>query len=418
MAVFLLSSLSFVGVGEAATSIWSRTYGGTDIDWAKSMVMTSDGGFAIAGRTESFGAGSADFWLVKTDEFGYMEWNRTYGGEGFEFAHSLIATSDGGYVLLGQTLLIKTDAYGNMEWNKTYDGSVLSVVQTSDGGYAVAGSLATGVNFDSICLETGEFVSTYDFWLFKTDAFGNVEWNQTYNGGTDYDYADSLVQTFDGGYALTGNTEPTAGAGVCDPWLVKTDAYGNLEWNQTYGGTGDDFADALLQTSDGGYAIAGSFVPSGTGYSDFWLFKTDAYGNMIWNQTYGGTQFDYATSLVATSDGGYAVAGGTYSFGAGKRDFWLIKTDTYGNAEWNQTYGGTEQELAYSLVVTPDGGYAIAGHTYSFGAGEDDFWLIKTDETGFVPEYSSLLLPSLLLTATLVIVIYKKKFFNGHPIES
>jgi hypothetical protein len=262
------------------------------------MVMTSDGGFAIAGRTESFGAGSADFWLVKTDEFGYMEWNKTYGGENFEFARSLIATSDGGYVLLGHTLLIKTDSYGN------------------------------------------------------------------------------------------------------------------VEWNQTYGGTGDDFADALLQTFDGGYAIAGSIENVETGYSDFWLIKTDAYGNMEWNRTYGGTHFDFAISLVATSDEGYAMAGGTYSFGAGKQDFWLIKTDAYGNLEWNQTYGGTEQDTPCSLVVTPDGGYAIAGDTWSSGAGEDDFWLIKTDETGFVPEYSSWLLPSLLLTATLVIIIYKKNLFH------
>ncbi len=413
IAVFVLSSLSFVVSVEASATMWSRTYGGIGFDHAWIMVETSDGGYALAGDTTSYGAGGYDFWLVKTDEFGYIEWNQTYGGKGNDCARSLVATSDGGYAIAGGTLLIKTNEYGNVEWNQKYGGTFRSLIQTSDGGYAMAGSLATGVNLDSICMETGEFVSTYDLWLVKTDAFGNMEWNQTYDAGSDYDGADSLIATSDGGYALTGNTENCNGG--CNCSLVKTDAYGNVEWNQTYGGTDEECADSLVVTSDGGYAIAGSTRSFGNGYSDSWLFKTDEFGNMEWNKTYGGTKIDYATSLVVTSDGGYAMAGGTYCFGAGKTDFWLIKTDAYGNVEWNQTYGGTEQDEAHSLVVTSDGGYAIAGRTYSFGAGGGDFWLIKTDEFGVVPEYSSWLLTSILLVATSVIVIYKKKFFGEHP---
>ena len=142
--------------------------------------------------------------------------------------------------------------------------------------------------------------------------------------------------------------------------------------------------------------------------------------SLMWTQTYGGTNDDQAYSLVETSDGGYAIVGYARSFGFGKQDFWLVKTDAFGYMEWNQTYGGTESDEAYSLVVTSDGGYAIAGETNSYGAGSNDswsydFWLIKTDEYGVIPEYSSWLLPSLLLTATFVIVIYKKKFFDDHP---
>ena len=128
----------------------------------------------------------------------------------------------------------------------------------------------------------------------------------------------------------------------------------------------------------------------------------------LWNRTYGGTNKDEATSVIETSDGGYAIAGRASSFGDGSYEFWLVKTDAFGNMEWNRTYSGPVYAMAESLVETSDGGYALAGWTYSFGAGSADFWLVKTDQYG-IPEYSSWLLPSLLLVATLVIVIYKNK---------
>jgi len=148
------------------------------------------------------------------------------------------------------------------------------------------------------------------------------------------------------------------------------------EWNRTYGGTGDESAQALVQTSDGGYALAGVTGSFGAGESDFWLVKTDANGNEEWNKTYGGTGSDFARALVRTVDGGYALAGHTYSFGAGESDFWLVKTDASGNAQWNKTYGGIDVDVAYALVQTVDGGYALAGQT-SLGVGSGDFWLVK-----------------------------------------
>jgi predicted secreted protein len=266
-------------------------------------------------------------------------------------------------------------------WNKTYGGINLdwmySMVQTSDEGYALTGrteSFGTGGT---------------DFWLVKTDASGNMMWNQTY-GGTGYDGAWALVQTREGGYALVGSTT-SFGTGDLDFWLVKTNSAGTMQWNRTYGGTDFDYASALVQTSDEGYALAGRTESFGAGNSDFWLVKTDAAGNAQWNRTYGGTDTDEAYALVQTGDGGYALAGYTWSFGAGSNDFWLVKTNSAGTMQWNRTYGGTSRDEAYALVQTGDGGYALAGYTESFGTGDDlDFWLVKTDvESGLAWMYSS-----------------------------
>ena len=155
-------------------------------------------------------------------------------------------------------------------------------------------------------------------------------------------------------------------------------------WNRTYGGTSGDYARALVQTSDGGYALAGYTYSYGAGQEDFWLVKTNSTGDALWNKTYGGTNEDYAQGLVQTGDGGYALAGSTNSFGAGGWNFWLIRTDADGTMMWNRTYGGTNYDDGYALVQTSDGGYALAGYTYSYGAGNTDFWLVKTDAAGNV----------------------------------
>jgi hypothetical protein len=362
-----------------SATYFAKTYGGTDWDWARSVQQTSDGGYIVAGGTYSFGAGSADIILIKTDANGNIQWAKTYGGTYSDYAYSVQQTSDGGYIVAGLTdsfgagyediFLIKTDASGNLQWAKTYGGTywdvAYSVQQTSDGGYIVAGY-------------TGSFGAGYeDIFLIKTDANGNIIWARTY-GGTYEDRAYSVQQTSDGGYIVAGYTA----AGWHEVLLIKTDANGNIIWAKTYGGTSWDEAFSVQQTSDGGYIVAGYTGSFGAGYSNVFLVKTDAYGNIMWAKTYGVTDLDWAFSVQQTSDGRYIVAGITYSFGVDSGDIFLIKTYANGNVQWAKTYGGTGDEWAYSVQQTSDGGYIVAGYTGSFGAGWYDIFLMKTDANG------------------------------------
>jgi hypothetical protein len=262
---------------------------------------------------------------------------------------------------------VKTDSNGNALWNKTYGETnwdeAFSMVQTSDGGFALAG-------------RTDMYGPNEKMWLVKTDANGNALWDKEY-GGASGNGAYALVQTSDGGYALAGFTS-SHGAGKDDMWLVKTDSNGNALWDKTYGGATWDGAYSMVQTSDGGYALAGYTYSYGAGYQDFWLVKTDASGNAQWNKTYGGTYAEEARSIVQTSDGGYALAGWTDSFGAGLSDAYLVKTDASGKAQWSRTYGEANYEQGSSIVETRDGGYALAGDT-SVYAGTADAYFVKTE---------------------------------------
>jgi hypothetical protein len=398
---------------QASSKMWTQTYGGADNDFAYSLAATSDGGYIIVGSTGmDVGSTGGYVWLVKTDMNGYEMWNRTYGSAGKTHGYYVVQTVDGGYALVGSDTsssdnsdvwLVKTDAEGYEMWNHTYGGTedenALSLLQTSDGGYVIAGT-------------TSSFDGGPNFWLVKTDAYGHEMWNHTY-GGPETDLARIVVATSDGGYAIIGITQ-SFGAGKMDFWLVKTDADGILQWTHTYGGPNMDMALSVVATGDGGYALVGmKSYSDGFSGSDGWLIKTDSSGNELWNRTYGGPESEAFLSVVQASDGGYVLAGDTSSYGAGSDDFWLVKTDANGNELWNQTYGGPDGDGAYSLVKTPDGGYALVGSTRSFGAGNQDFWLIKTNEYGIVPEAKWVILP-LMATATLAILITKKKP-HTHP---
>jgi predicted secreted protein len=189
-----------------------------------------------------------------------------------------------------------------------------------------------------------------------------------------------------------------------------------MQWNKTYGGTGDDTEMNLVRTADGGYAITGYTGSFGAGGLDGWLVKTDAAGNMQWNKTYGGTGDDYGIHVLQTVEGGYAIIGYTTSFGAGGEDVWLVKADAAGNMQWNQTYGGTGAEQGWSLIQTSDGGYAMAGYTSSFGAGGQDFYVVKTDEAGAVPE--GLTIGVMVLLSTLAVIVGTRYFRKRPRFES
>jgi hypothetical protein len=321
---------------------WERTFGGPDNDLGSSVQQTSDGGYIVAGMTSYYGAGGGDVWLIKTDSRGNLEWERTFGGLGPDKGSSVQQTSDGGYIVAGMT---------------SYYGA--------GGG---------------------------DVWLIKTDSRGNLEWERTF-GGPDDDWGSSVQQTSDGGYIIAGVTESYGyGAGWEDVWLIKMDSRGNLEWERTFGGPYDDWGFSVQQTSDGGYVIASMTSSYEAGEEDVWLIKTDSQGNLEWERTFGGSDDDKGLSVQQTSDGGYVVAGMTFSYGAGGVDVWLIKTDLRGNLEWERTFGGPDDDWGSSVQQTSDGGYVVAGMTSYYGARGEDVWLIKLKggEGGKGPDHTGL----------------------------
>jgi hypothetical protein len=372
------------GLDRTAVEQWSQTFGGSSHDQGNSVAQTADGGYIITGYTSSYGAGLNDVYLIKTDASGNEEWYQTFGGTEQDYGNSVAQTDDGGYIITGYTFsfasycdvwLIKTDSNGNEEWSQTFGGSGAnygySVAQTSDGGYIVA---ATTSAYGA---------GSYDAWLIKTDADGIQEWGSTF-GTTDDDYGRFAIQTSDGGYVITGYTF-SYGDGSANAWLVKTDASGDEEWNEIYGGASGDYSESVAQTSDGGYVIAGnSYSYGGTG--EVYLVKTDASGGEQWYQTFGGEYAsDAGHSVAVAPDGGYIVAGTTYSYGPGYGKMWLVKTDASGNEEWTEYFGGSNYEDGMSVAVTTDGGYIVTGDTGSYGAGGSDVWLVKVGESDATP---------------------------------
>jgi hypothetical protein len=361
-------------------TVWTRTYGGTGGEFGLSVQQTSDGGYIIAGETSSFGAGSHDAYLIKTDAGGDTVWTRTFGGPGSEFGNSVQQTSDGGYIVAGETTsfgagsgdayLMKMDADGDTVWIRTYGGTGWddgnSVQQTSDGGYIITG-------------DTDSFgAGGKDAYLIKTDADGDTLWTRTY-GGTGEETGWSVQQTSDGGYIIAGDTD-SFGAGSYDVYLIKTDASGDTVWTRTYGGTGVDLGGAVQQTSDGGYIFAGMTDSFGAGSYDMYLIRMDASGDTVWTRTYGGAGVEAGGSVQQASDGGYVFTGYTSSFGAGSEDVYLVRTDASGDVVWTRTYGGTGEDAGVLVQQTSNGRYIIIGYTDSFGAGGYDVYLLRVRE--------------------------------------
>lgn len=307
------------------------------------------------------------------------EWNRTYGGPYGDGAWSLQGTGDGGYLITGYTSslgrssdlwLVKVDSLGKERWDKIFGGSGedvgYCVKQTMDGGYVVAGTTKSyGMGSEYL-------------WLLKTDMNGTKLWDKTFGGfvSSSGDGAWSVDEAKDGGYIVTGYTK-SFGAGAKDLWLVKTDSRGLKQWDRTFGGSKDDVGMSGVQTRDGGYVVTGRTASYGAGKDDIWLIKTDSAGREQWNRTFGGPEDDVGLQVLETREG-YVITGRTESEGAGKKDF-LLKTDLRGKMLWEKVYGRDSTSL--SVQQTSDGGFVLAGYIESTDTGRDG-WLVKTDASG------------------------------------
>jgi hypothetical protein len=216
--------------------------------------------------------------------------------------------------------------------------------------------------------------------LLKLDASGRVAWQRTI-GGKGYDVASSVSSAVDGGYIVAGGTD-SYGRGAADAWVLKLDADGNILWQSAYGGDRDDRAASVQPTTDGGYVVAGDTRSFGAGGNDAWVLKLDGSGNVVWQRTYGGAGNEVAWSIAQIAGGGYVLAGSTDSFGAAGGDAWVLRLDASGNVVWQRTYGGASEDRAHSVRPTADGGYIVAGTTYSLGGVHA--WLLKLDADGSI----------------------------------
>jgi parallel beta-helix repeat protein len=367
---------------------WVKKFGTGGIDQASWIIQTNDGGYAAIGSFSDYIGGT--FYgrdeLVKMDSSGNMQWNQTSRGH-----VGLVQTGDGGYTIVGNgdggIMLSKVDSKGVSQWNQTYKvqpqdefgNSAASMIQTKDGGYAIAGC-------------TGSYLigeNPNQALLIRVSSYGQLLWSKAFGKHGQINFFRSVVQTSDGGYALAGTTSD--GAGGSDFWLVKTNSLGELIWSKTYGGLNGDDANSVVQTSDGGYAIAGNTNSFGAdNSSQAWLVKTDTWGNLQWTKTYEGS----AISLIQTNEGGLAFAG------SNNGDAWLVKTGSAGKVEWNQTFGNTyyngpgsrNMVSADYVIETNDGGFALAGAFKAYNApsrGGYYWYIVKTKPALSSPSSSS-----------------------------
>ncbi len=420
-AIIFFSSIT--GFAQAPAIEWQKTFGGSSSDEAQTIIQTRDGGYLMGGLSYSndgdaagnHSAFDSDILMIKLDPAGNIQWRKMIGGQYWEAVLSIKQTSDDGYIIAGHSysndgdipanygsfssdaLIVKLDQSGNIQWVKNYGGReeevFISIEETKDGGYIAAGYTA------SLDGDVSGVHGDYDAWIVKLDGAGTIQWQKCI-GGTQRDNAWSITASTDGGYVFTGNTKSTNGDialnhGQYDFLVGKLDALGNVEWVKTLGGSLMEWSSSIVDASDGGFVIAGysnsgnGDVQANYGLSDVWIIKIDNQGNIQWQKSSGGSNIDDATQIVKTKDGGYVVAGrtlsadGHVSMNNGNNDYWILKLDVNGNLQWEKSFGGSLQDVALSIQQTQDGGFIIAGQSYSDNGdvttnlGRSDAWIVK-----------------------------------------
>ncbi len=349
----------FIATSVLIQNLFAKAYGGNYNEQARSIIQTADGGYAVVGSTSSYGY---EILVLKLNPDGTRAWARTYGGSSGDYGLSIIQTSDGGYAVAGETnsfgaglrdvMVIKLNSDGSVAWARVFGASgyeyVAGITQTTNGDYIVAGHTAPYGSAD------------YDFFIVKLNSDGSMAWAKKLGrAATSYtEWAYSVTRTSDGGCAVAG--EGGGGAGAYDFLVGKYNSDGSLAWAYTYGRTGFDHGRSIIQTVDGGYAVAGHSYSFGS-RCEALVLKLTPDGSVSWARTYGGASYDSCYSIVQTTDGGYALAGATWSFGSGSADCFAFKINSSGALTWARTYGTTSWDYIFSITQTSNGDYVLAG---------------------------------------------------------
>jgi len=434
ITLFALALGIFTAFSQDPAIIWQNTIGGSDGDFSTVFEATSDGGYILGGysssnisgdKTENSN-GALDIWIVKIDGSGNIMWQNTIGGAGDDFLISLEQTSDGGYIVGAGSdsnisgdktensrggldyWILKLNASGNILWQKTYGGAQpefdLYIVETADGGYFAGGYSDSDISGDKTDPTNGQ----RDYWALKLDENGNIVWQNSI-GGSLVDRPQAAFQTTDGGFIMAGfSNSPISGdkteesKGGNDYWVVKLDATGNVQWENTIGGNDSDVLRDVIQTLDNGYLlggysksnISGDKSENSQGDFDFWMLKLNSSGIIIWQNTIGGSAIDYPRDIKQLADNTYMIGGWSNSNISGDKtensnggyDYWLVRLNTAGGIISQNSIGGSADESGSYIIENADGTFAmfcssdsnISGDKSENSKGLDDYWVFKT----------------------------------------
>lgn len=414
-----------ISLAQAPTILWQKSFGGSYYDKAQSVIELNDGGYLIAGNSQSsnqdlsFNHGQFDWWIIRLNNTGNIVWKKTLGGMGYDYLHQAIKTPDGKFLCVGETQsnngditgfigqidfwVVEIDLSGNIIWKKCYGGTGIdraySACTTDDGNMIIAGMTESGLPH----IQNNHGVS--DYLIMKIDLQGNVLWQKTY-GGSNVDECKSIKKSGDGGYILSGNSssangDRTSNKGELDVWIVKINANGILQWQANFGGSNSDYANAIMEDSEGNIMVAGETYSTDMDASenhnigmtrDYFILKLSAQGQKLWTKCYGGSDNEYARGIIETSGKEYVIVGESYSNNGqapnnkGSADFWLIKVNPIdGSLIWEKKYGSGGHDEPNDMIITFDNNFVSVGNTFPVNSlgdvsvhyGDDDMWIIK-----------------------------------------